>query len=301
MSNYNNYNNNYSYSRPQGPGSSNGGYSNGPSYSGAGTPNYPNNGTNIPNSYRQHEPTEEEEEFDIIRSKIMETKQESLASTRKTLGVLAETEDKAARTMEQLAQLNRAELNMDIIENTAAVATESSSKLRTLNKSIFHIHIGNPFTRKKRRQEELERKQLQLEHERKVKEEMLRKDQESRKRVEDSAKVLANSELMGAGGGDPNGNGGSGGLISNKYRSKLSQAERGRYTLQGDNEDPQVEDEIDGNLNMIGQSVNRLRQVAMNMNEELDQQNQAVSRISNQANSAHAQIGIAQFHLNKIK
>ncbi|KAJ1680369.1 Protein transport protein S9 plasma membrane t-SNARE [Spiromyces aspiralis] len=296
---YRSYNNNSGGNEGGIGGAPGNGHGRPPAYS---TPAYTSAYESTSNPFRQGAQQEEDEEFDEIRTKVMQTKQDSLASTRKTLGILADTEDKAARTMEQLgqqgAQLNRAELNMDIIENQASQATASSSKLRTLNKSIFHIHIGNPFTRKKRREEELERKKMQLDHEQKLREELNKKDYQSRKRVEDSNKILAKSNLHGPGSGT---DGGRGDLIDRNRQQQLSQAERSRYMLKGVDEDPAIESEINDNLTMIGQSVNRLKHVAMNMNEELEQQNQAVTHITKQSGNAQAQIGIAQFHLGKIK
>ncbi|OMH83905.1 Protein transport protein sec9 [Zancudomyces culisetae] len=225
---------------------------------------------------------ESDEEVDAIKTRIYETKQDSLRSTRNALRQVRETEGTAAKTMvklgEQSAQLNKIDKTVELTNVHAQDSIEKTNKLKTLNKSIFAISIGNPFSNKKKRQEELEK--AKLAHEKSVEEnERIRKQNyDSKKRVEGVTKEA---------GRFASGN------------SKLSAEDRARYTFE--DEDPDMEDEINENLNEIGDAVGGLKRMALGMGEELEAQNKTLDRVQKRTDDTSAKIAVSQHVLRKIK
>ncbi|PVV00967.1 hypothetical protein BB560_004632, partial [Smittium megazygosporum] len=132
----------------------------------------------------------EDEEVDMIKSRIAEVKQDSLNSTRNALRQVRQTQETASNTMnklgEQTSQLNRIDKTLEVANVQAGDSVDKTQKLRTLNRSIFSISIGNPFSSKKKKAAELEK--AKQEHQKSVEEsERLRQiNYESQKRVQDA-------------------------------------------------------------------------------------------------------------------
>lgn len=86
-------------------------------------------------------------------------KQQDVSSTRNALGVAAEAEaeetgrNTLARLGAQGERLHNTEKNLDLAADHNRVAEEKARELKTLNKSMFAVHVGNPFTAAERRRE----------------------------------------------------------------------------------------------------------------------------------------------------
>ncbi|KAJ2898673.1 Protein transport protein S9 plasma membrane t-SNARE, partial [Coemansia aciculifera] len=113
-------------------------------------------------NYRQQQYGNEEDEdddIDAIKARITEVKKDTLDSTRNSLRTLEQTEKVGTATLSKLGQqteqLNRIDRTLEMTNIQAENSIEDTAKLRTLNKSIFHVHVKNPFSGKKRREEEL--------------------------------------------------------------------------------------------------------------------------------------------------
>ncbi|KAJ2457427.1 Protein transport protein S9 plasma membrane t-SNARE, partial [Coemansia sp. RSA 2322] len=98
-------------------------------------------------NYRQgqHQYANEEdddEDVDTIKSRITQVKKDTLDSTRNSLRTLEQTEKVGTATLEKLGQqseqLNRIDRTLEMTNIQAENSIEDTSKLRTLNKSIFH-------------------------------------------------------------------------------------------------------------------------------------------------------------------
>ncbi|KAJ2348750.1 hypothetical protein GGF43_004515, partial [Coemansia sp. RSA 2618] len=78
-----------------------------------------------------------------------------------------------------------------------------------------------------------------------------------------------------------------------------SRAERSRYML--DDEDPDVEDEINENLNDIGSSVAMLKKMSLAVKAELKAQEDPLRRITENADATSGHVGMASYRLDRIK
>ncbi|KAJ1954103.1 Protein transport protein S9 plasma membrane t-SNARE, partial [Linderina pennispora] len=138
-------------------------------------------------SSQQRQYDDSDEEVDFIKTKITKAKQDTLDSTRNALRTLQQTEDVGVKTLtklgEQTEQLNRIDRTMEMTSLQAENSVEQTGKLRTLNKSIFHVHVKNPFSGKKRREAEMAKLEAEQERVRLAEERKLQNDHESRNRI----------------------------------------------------------------------------------------------------------------------
>lgn len=109
----------------------------------------------------QREMTEQEKEDLEIRNIRQETKNvrdASLASTENSLRTLENTLGGGTETYARLARQNEMlhNTNQHLDKATIAnrLAKEKTAELKTLNRSMFAVHVNNPFTSKARKAEE---------------------------------------------------------------------------------------------------------------------------------------------------
>ncbi|CEG71801.1 hypothetical protein RMATCC62417_07471 [Rhizopus microsporus] len=210
---------------------------------------------------------EQDEEVEVagLKQKIKNVKQDSLASTRAALQRLHETEATAANTMnmlgEQSTQIANVNRHLDMSKAYSDRAANQAEELRQLNRSIFIPVVSNPFKRKEREKKELER--LQQDHA----EHMEERDRIRQFEYETKARI---EETNRANEGQKN--------IRSAGRRGRSEADRRRYQFEADSEDDAIEDEIDQNLDLMGDALAGLKNMAITMNTTLDDQNKQLGR-----------------------
>jgi hypothetical protein len=106
---------------------------------------------------------EEQEEEDVTAAKqeIRFIKQQDVASTRNAYRIATMAEETARQTMARLGaqgeSIHNTERNLDLASNQNRLASEKARELKTLNRSMFAVHVANPFTSGKRIKEREER------------------------------------------------------------------------------------------------------------------------------------------------
>ena len=210
---------------------------------------------------------EEEEEEDVAATKqeIRFMKQADVSSTRNALRIAAQAEETGRNTLARIGaqgeQIHNTEKNLDLTANHNRVAEEKARELKTLNKSMFAVHVSNPFTgasrRKQRDDDVLERHH----NERILREATRREGYDSEQRLQKTFKDMGKA---GSGPGLP----------------KTSLAERAKYQFEADSEDEQMENEIDSNIDALHGAATRLNGLAKATGKELDEQNRHLRRIN---------------------
>ncbi|KAJ2847357.1 Protein transport protein S9 plasma membrane t-SNARE, partial [Coemansia erecta] len=195
---------------------------------------------------------------------------------------------------EQSEQLYAINSKMEMTNLNAENSVESTSKLRTLNKSIFHVHVKNPFGGKKRREAELAKLEAEQERMRLAKDRELQYKSETRQRVNQYTGPTSKDFRGPLGTMDAN----TGDVVASKSRGPPYKSQGSRYTFE--DEDPEVEQEIDGNLDEMGNALSRLKGLASNISKELDSQVKPVENIGDLTERTSDNIGVATFHLNKV-
>jgi hypothetical protein len=212
---------------------------------------------------------EEEEEEDVNETKqqIRFMKQEDVSSTRNALRIAAQAEETGRSTLARLGaqgeRIHNTEKNLDIAANHNRVAESKAKELKTLNRSMFAVHVNNPFTGGSRR--EARDREIIDKHqsEREEREATRSAAFGSQQRMERTFKELQP--------GDPG------------YRpknSKVSLAERSKYQFEADSEDEGMENEIDSNLDALSGAAGRLNLLARATGEEVEAQNKLLDRVT---------------------
>ncbi|KAJ2450140.1 Protein transport protein S9 plasma membrane t-SNARE [Coemansia sp. RSA 2336] len=249
-----------------------------------------------PSSRYQVSQEDSDEEYDMIKSQIGRVKQDTLESTRNSKRTLEQTDKVARETLTKLGQQTEQLVNMDRkLEDTMLTAEESvqqSHKLQVLSGSIFRPHVKNPFTRKKRDAEKLAKLEQQRQEALRANERSLREVQASQRRVGQYTDPGKHHDGRPAGRMDANGR-----IVSTA--SGRSRGERSRYML--DDEDPEVEDEIDQNLDDISNSVGMLKKMSLAMRSELKAQEDPLGRLAENADKTSSHVGMASYRLDRIK
>ncbi|RUS21970.1 hypothetical protein BC937DRAFT_90843 [Endogone sp. FLAS-F59071] len=228
---------------------------------------------------------QEEEEVQGIKQQIGFVKQESLQSTRNAVDKIRQAEDAAGNTLNMLGtqsqQLANIDRNLDTAKEYSDRAADKTNELKQLNRSIFLPVIKNPFTRKSREQAELNAVARDTAEHSKERQNIRKAEYESQQRIEQAQKK---NERMG----------------SNGSRAPRSQSDRDRYQFEANAEDDAVEDEIDQNLDYLGDATARLKNMALTMNQELDSQNRTLDKVSKKVDPLNERVRLTGHRLNGI-
>jgi protein transport protein SEC9 len=220
-----------------------------------------------PDRYSEYQQQAEgdEEDVEAIKQEIRFVKQDSLASTRNAIRIGLEAEEQGRNSLARLGTqsetLSSVERSLDVSAAHARIAEDKARELKKLNRSMFAVHVSNPFTSKSRAEEEerkiMERHELEREEREKV-----------RRDVYDSAQRVNGALNQNTGRG-------------NKAPPKSSITSRSQYMFEEDEEDVQVEKDIDSNLNTLGDITARLKGLALATQAEIKAQNEKLDTITN--------------------
>lgn len=210
------------------------------------------------------EEEQEEEDVQATKQSIRDMKRQDVSSTQNALRIAAMAEETGRATLARLGaqgdRLYNTEKNLDLAANHNRIAEEKARELKTLNGSMFAVHVSNPFTsnsRKKERDEEIIRKHRE---EREQREETRRKAFQGQQQVEGAFRSI--------------------GEAGYKPPTKASLAERSRFQFEADSEDDEMENEIDANLDALGGAASRLNKLARATGEEVERQNTIIDGIT---------------------
>lgn len=212
---------------------------------------------------------EEEEEEDVLATKqqIRFMKQEDVSSTRNALRIAAEAEETGRNTLARLGaqgeRIHNTEKNLDLAANHNRIAENKAKELKTLNKSMFAVHVSNPFTASDRRRQRDEDIISKHHNERDQREATRAAAFESNQRLEKTFKDLKPGDA---------------GYQGNKAKASL--AERAKYQFEADSEDDEMENEIDSNLDALSGAAARLNGLARATGKEVEEQNRHLDRIA---------------------
>ena len=220
-----------------------------------------------PDRYEEYQKQAEEDDEDVegIKQEIRFVKQDSLASTQNAIRIGLEAEEQGRNSLARLGthseKLSAVETSLDISAAHAHIADEKAKELKKLNRSMFAVHVNNPFTAKSRGEQEERRIMLRHELEREEREKNRREAYESAQRVNTALKE-----------GVPR-------TTGNKSRSTITA--RSAYSFEEDEEDIQIEKDIDANLNTLGDITSRLKGLALATQAEIGAQNEKLDSIAN--------------------
>lgn len=221
------------------------------------------------NVYQERQLTaeeEEEEEIQAIKQEMRFVKQGDVASTRNALRVAAQAEETGRETLARLGAqgetIHDTERNLDLATIEGRAAQDKARELKTLNKSMFHVHVANPFTASRRRRD---REDLVLNTH--------RQDRDTREGTRSEA-FQANQRMdrtfreIDKDGKRPAG------------KARANVTERAKYQFEADSEDEGMEDEIEQNLDLLHGAAGRMNGLARATGREINEQNRHLERIA---------------------
>lgn len=171
--------------------------------------------------------------------------------------------DSHCRT-EKLANTER---HLDVAKGHAQRAEDKTDELKQLNKSIFRPVITWNKDAKRAAQEA--KVQARYEEEKDEREKAMMDIRETQNRLGKATSygVDNSEELLG----------GRRNLTATQQAARKEQ--RKRFQFEATASDDELEDELDNNLDEIGDAVKRLKALGMTMGQELDSQNTRIERI----------------------
>jgi hypothetical protein len=209
---------------------------------------------------------EEEEDVQATKAQIRAMKREDVSSTRNALRIAAQAEETGRATLARLGaqgeRIHNTEKNLDLAANHNRIAEEKAKELKTLNKSMFAVHVSNPFTANKRRTQRDDDIINKHRQEREQRDETRKEAFASAQRMEQNFRELQPGDVGYRG-----------------QQTKASLAERSKYQFEADSEDDEMENEIDSNLDALGHAAGRLNALAKATGREVDDQNKHIERI----------------------
>ena len=210
---------------------------------------------------------EEEEDVQATKQQIRFIKQEDVSSTRNALRIAAQAEETGRNTLARLGaqgeRIHNTEKNLDLAANHNRIAEDKARELKTLNKSMFAVHVSNPFTASSRRQQRDDDIITKHRNERDQRESTRQAAFETNQRLDRTFRDLQPGDA---------------GYGAKKEKSTL--AERAKYQFEADSEDDEMENEIDSNLDALSGAASRLNGLARATGKEVDEQNRHLERIT---------------------
>ncbi|KAL5116290.1 Protein transport protein S9 plasma membrane t-SNARE [Pleosporales sp. CAS-2024a] len=227
---------------------------------------------------------QEEEDISATKEQIKLMKQQDVSSTRNALRLAQQAEETGRDTLARLGaqgeRIHNTERNLDLASTQNRIAEEKARELKTLNKSMFAMHVSNPFTASSRRQERDDKimETHRLEREQR---------DATRKAAWDSAARNdgVNRSMQGM----------------SRPGQKSTLADRAKYQFEADSDDDAMENEIDSNLDALHGASKRLRHLADAMGDEVQSQNEHIARISAKTDKVDDQIAMNRARLDRIK
>ncbi|KAH0149600.1 plasma membrane snare protein-like protein, partial [Aureobasidium melanogenum] len=227
---------------------------------------------------------QEEEDVKAAKDEIKFIKQQDVSSTRNARRIAEQAEATGRETLARLGaqgeRIHNTERNLDLASHQNRLAEEKARELKTLNRSMFAVHVSNPFTAKKR---EEAANAIALE-----------KHRVERERADDTRANAWSTQARHQGQERTMRNAG-------KTHDKATLANRAKYQFEADSEDEAMEGEIEDNLDIIHRSAKTLHALGNAMGDELDEQNKHINRIIGKTETVDDEIAMNRIKLGRIR
>ena len=208
---------------------------------------------------------QEDAEYQAILAEKRQLQQESASSVNRSVQMARQANEVGRATLARLGaqgeRLHNTEKHLDLAANQNKIAQDRAAELKTLNRSMFAVHVSNPFTAKSR----------QL----KADEEVLSRHQAERAEREATRKDgFAATQRMESNFRDMN-------TSASARPRQARKKDYGKYNLDDEEGADELEDQIDDGLNELEGQVSMMNMVGRAIGKEVDTQNKQIDRIMN--------------------
>ncbi|KAM0259518.1 hypothetical protein ACHAQJ_003244 [Trichoderma viride] len=218
----------------------------------------------------QREMTEEEQEeadYQAVVAEKRQVQQESVASVSRSVQMARQANEVGRATLARLGaqgeRLHNTEKNLDLAANQNKIAQDRAAELKTLNGSMFAVHVGNPFTSKQRQAKADEDIMTRHRSEREQREATRRDGYAATQRMEQNMRQFGNTGM------------------SRQGRKK----DYGKFNLDDEEGADELEDQIDDGLTELEGQVKMMNMVGRAIGQEVDVQNSQIDRIMNKSDA----------------
>ncbi|KAI0396652.1 hypothetical protein F5Y17DRAFT_75360 [Xylariaceae sp. FL0594] len=233
----------------------------------------------------------EAEEYRSLKNEIHSTTQASLATNQNSLRYMNQALDTGLATYARLGaqneRLHRTDQLLDTATESHRHAEAQTKKLMSLNRSMFAVHVENPFTEKRRTAEEEARILQQNQADREIREASRRDKFAQHMRMERNMADLDKPSTSSFSGGNR--------ADRNKYMLEDDSDEESKAQLEAANE------QIERDLDQMSIGVAKLKAVGKAMGEELDHGNKLIDRIGAKTDPLDDQIRVTNARMNRIR
>ncbi|KAI0017644.1 P-loop containing nucleoside triphosphate hydrolase protein [Xylariomycetidae sp. FL0641] len=232
----------------------------------------------------QRELTEEEKDYEgykDAKKQIKETTKASLATNQNSLRYMNQALDSGLSTYARLGAQNERLHHTDQLLDTATEshrhAEAQTKKLKSLNRSMFAVHVNNPFTEKRRTAQEEARIMSQNANDREIREASRRDKFQQNQRMENNFAGLTKDEAPSS-------------------FTRANRGDRSKYTLEDDSDEEgareldEDNEQIERDLEQMSLGVNKLKRIGQAMGDELDHSNKLIDRIGQKTDPLDDQI-----------
>ncbi|KAL8936983.1 MAG: hypothetical protein Q9211_003917 [Gyalolechia sp. 1 TL-2023] len=246
-------------------------------------------GVSSSDAYGDRQLTAEEEEAEDVeatKQQIKFIKQEDVSSTRNALRIAAQAEETGQGTLARLGaqseRIHNAEKNLDLTASQNRTAEDKEKELKQLNRSMFAVHVSNPFTGASRRQARDDAIMDRHRMEREEREATRRAGYDTTQRMNKTFQELQKE-----------------GRAPKPGQSSL--AERAKYQFEADEDDDEMENEIDANLTALSGAASRLNGLARATGQALEEDNRHLDRINAKGTKVDDQIAMNRARLDRFR
>ncbi|ROT37324.1 hypothetical protein SODALDRAFT_334413 [Sodiomyces alkalinus F11] len=234
----------------------------------------------------------EEQEVKHVKKQIQDTRQESIQSLNRSIALANQAADTGINTMSMLARdeerLINTEKRLDEAANYNKIGAEKAKKLKHLNRSMFAVHVSNPFT-SQRRTAEYEESVLESHRtERELRQATRKNAWDSNQQMD---KSLRNLELGPA-------------APRRDYRPSAAETNKYVFTDDDDEENAQALDDeatISRQMGELGGAVSLLNRVAKAQSQTVQRQIVSADRINEKTDMVDDGVRVNRARLDRIK
>ncbi|KAF4961940.1 hypothetical protein FSARC_9931 [Fusarium sarcochroum] len=209
---------------------------------------------------------QEEVEYQSILAEKRQLQQESASSVNRSVQMARQANEVGRATLARLGgqgeRLNNTEKHLDLAANQNKIAQDRAAELKTLNGSMFAVHVSNPFTSKQRKLKADEEVMSRHRSERDQREATRRDGFQANQRMEGNFRDMN---------------------TTGRPRQQPRKKDYGKFNLEDEEGADELEDQIDDGINELEGQVSMMNMVGRAIGKEVDTQNKQIDRIMNKA------------------
>ncbi|PNY27873.1 Protein transport protein SEC9, partial [Tolypocladium capitatum] len=227
---------------------------------------------------------QEEAEYQAILSEKRQVQQESVSSVSRSVQMARQANEVGQATLARLGaqgeRLHNTEKNLDLAANQNKIAQDRAAELKTLNRSMFAVHVGNPFTSKQRQQKADDDVLNRHRTERDLREQTRHDGYSANQRMETTFR-----EIHSAG----------------RPRPQARKKDYGKFNLDDEEGADELEDQIDNGLDELEGQVSMMNMVGRAIGKEVESQNKQIDRIMTKSDAVDDATRMNRERLARIK